>query len=81
MFRSTFHDNNGIVHHDAMARTSPNSESVFNEKPSASMIEKVPTTTPAVREEMMEARHVCKKTKTTITTKLAASTKCGPRPE
>ena len=54
--------------------TRPNSESVFSEKPIASMTAKVPISeTGTATSGMIEARHVCKNTMTTITTRRIAS--------
>ncbi len=57
-----------------IASTSPNSESVLSEKPRASITAKVPTSeTGTATSGMIDARHVCKKTITTMTTRRIAS--------
>src|SRR3984957_10618796 len=58
-----------------IASTSPNSERLLMEKPSASITAKVPTNdTGTAASGMMDARHVCKNRMTTITTSSTAST-------
>ena len=57
-----------------MASTSPNSDSVLSEKPSASMTAKVPTSdTGTATSGMIDARQVCRNTITTMTTSRMAS--------
>src|ERR1700710_808087 len=57
-----------------MASTSPNSERLLMEKPSASITANVPTSdTGTATSGMIEARQVCKNTITTITTSSTAS--------
>jgi hypothetical protein len=57
-----------------MERTRPKSDSVFSEKPSPSITAKVPTSdTGTATSGMIEARHVCRKTITTTTTRRTAS--------
>src|SRR5579884_3399075 len=58
-----------------MASTKPNSERLLIEKPTASITANVPTSeTGTAANGMMDARHVCKKRTTTMTTKTIAST-------
>ena len=55
-------------------RTRPKSDSVFNEKPKASITANVPISdTGTATSGMMDARHVCRKTITTRTTSRIAS--------
>jgi hypothetical protein len=57
-----------------MASTSPNSESVFSEKPSISITANVPMSeTGTATRGMIEARQVCRNTITTMTTSRMAS--------
>ena len=57
-----------------MARTRPNSDSVFSEKPRNSSTANVPTSeTGTATSGMIEARHVCRKITTTMTTRRIAS--------
>ncbi len=57
-----------------MASTRPNSDSVLSEKPSISITAKVPTSdTGTATSGMIDARHVCRNTSTTITTSRMAS--------
>ena len=57
-----------------MASTRPKSESVLSEKPSPSMIANVPTSdTGTATSGMIDARQVCRKTTTTMTTSRIAS--------
>ena len=58
-----------------MASTSPKSERLLMENPSASMTANVPTSdTGTAASGMMEARQVCKNRMTTMTTSNTAST-------
>ena len=57
-----------------MARTSPNSESVFSEKPNACSTANVPMRDTGIATSgMTDARHDCRKRTTTTTTRIAAS--------
>src|SRR6185312_11016937 len=57
-----------------MASTNPNNDSVLIENPDASMIANVPTIEIGTDASgMIDARHVCRKTTTTITTRSVAS--------
>src|SRR5256885_16861342 len=57
-----------------IARTNPNKESALMLNPSASITANVPTReTGTAASGMIEARHVCKNTSTTITTSTSAS--------
>ena len=59
-----------------MASTRPNSDKLFKEKPIAAMAPKVPINeTGTAKSGMMEARQLCRKTTTTSTTKIIASSK------
>ncbi len=58
-----------------MASTRPNNDRLLMEKPRASMTAKVPMSdTGTAASGMIEARQVCRKTMTTITTSRMAST-------
>ena len=57
-----------------MASTRPKSDSVLSEKPSPSITAKVPISeTGTATSGMIDARHVCRKTTTTMTTSRIAS--------
>ena len=57
-----------------MASTRPKSDSVLSEKPNLSMTANVPTSdTGTATSGMIDARHVCRNTITTITTSRIAS--------
>ena len=59
-----------------IASTSPNSDKVFNEKPSKCMKAKVPTSdTGTATKGIIEARQVCKNSTTTSTTNNTASSR------
>ena len=75
MLRSTF-STTTIASSTTMpiASTRPNSDSALMEKPNASISANVPTIdTGTAISGMMEARHVCRNTITTITTSASAS--------
>src|ERR1043166_1347065 len=77
MFRSTF-STTTIASSTTIpiASTSPNSDSALMLKPSANITENVPTSeTATAASEMIEARHVCKNSSTTMTTSIKASTR------
>src|SRR5690349_21562398 len=58
-----------------MASTNPNNESALMLKPSASITAKVPTSdTGTAASGIIDARQVCKKSSTTMTTSMSAST-------
>ena len=57
-----------------IARTRPKSDSVLSEKPSPSITANVPISeTGTATSGMIDARHVCRKTTTTMTTSRIAS--------
>ena len=57
-----------------IARTRPNSESVFSEKPNACSTANVPTSETGIATSgITDARHDCRKRTTTTTTRIAAS--------
>ena len=57
-----------------IASTSPNSESVLNDTPTSDITRKVPTRLTGIAMiGMIAARQVCRKTMTTITTRMTAS--------
>ena len=64
-----------------MASTRPNSDSVLSEKPSASITANVPTSeTGTATSGMIDARHVCRNTTTTMTTsRIASNSVCDHR--
>ena len=77
MFRSTF-STTTMASSTTMpiASTSPNSERLLMEKPTANMTANVPTNeTGTAARGMMDARHVWRKRMTTMTTSNTASTK------
>ncbi len=76
MFRSTF-STTTIASSTTMpiASTSPNSDSVLSPKPNRCMTPSVPINdTGTASSGMIEARHVCRNTMTTMTTSASAST-------